>query len=619
MCEIVFSSLNWYVHSLRKMHLDNGWDWAMVRNDKMVSDVWDYAKSLEAIAKKEKGETPLKEDGKPKKKRGKPYSKDNADDDVKEPLAKKGRKGSSDAAPSGRPTLPPNTFPPIAPRPSLTSILPTPALTPATSPPGSKGSGRGENGLVLPTIAQSGLKTEPWDLNSRSQPYQPPFALPRPSPTASNSGFTPANISCTLPVNQTHFPQASAPTPTPVSRHPRVNMNNLDDIVIASLRNIEEYRNSQSCAPARRQRIDSLLSFLLQPTPATTAAALEVSQQAAPAVQSVVQRESHAGPANGGNRGLLLPNMVSSSRTELTSTTTAYDIPGTPAVDSPRAHTSNPQASNSILPLPLPHDPSAVFTADASQLDPHDGEMLEAETPPPEVEMLEAVTPPPDSQQTSVSAPPQQQKKPPTPITTPEEVHPAILANALASVTQPKRPSPPVPTPVIVEATPSTSVEYSSTPCSGCRKLKIKCDRVRPSCGPCVKRSAKKGVEVVCAWPEDVVVVREEVARGGVDGMDEDGGGDVEVKVLPITPESVVTKERGEGTEEDEEVHEDRMDVDGEERNGRDESGSERGSGSESGSESGGASGGGSGSGEAEGSRNGDDEDTNSGDEMQED
>ncbi|KAJ3180618.1 hypothetical protein HDU85_004022 [Gaertneriomyces sp. JEL0708] len=44
--EIQFSSLNWYVHSMRKLHEENGWEWEDVRNDPVVVEKWNAAKSL---------------------------------------------------------------------------------------------------------------------------------------------------------------------------------------------------------------------------------------------------------------------------------------------------------------------------------------------------------------------------------------------------------------------------------------------------------------------------------------------------------------------------------------------------------------------------------------------
>ncbi|TPX69474.1 hypothetical protein SpCBS45565_g02430 [Spizellomyces sp. 'palustris'] len=44
--EIQFSSLNWYLHSMRKLHNENGWEWDSVRKHPTVVEAWNAAKAL---------------------------------------------------------------------------------------------------------------------------------------------------------------------------------------------------------------------------------------------------------------------------------------------------------------------------------------------------------------------------------------------------------------------------------------------------------------------------------------------------------------------------------------------------------------------------------------------
>ncbi|KAI9095623.1 hypothetical protein DFS34DRAFT_185282 [Phlyctochytrium arcticum] len=48
--EIQFSSLNWYLHSMRKLHADNSWEWNTVRQDPTVVEAWNAAKALSTEA-----------------------------------------------------------------------------------------------------------------------------------------------------------------------------------------------------------------------------------------------------------------------------------------------------------------------------------------------------------------------------------------------------------------------------------------------------------------------------------------------------------------------------------------------------------------------------------------
>ncbi|KAJ3004262.1 hypothetical protein HKX48_001351, partial [Thoreauomyces humboldtii] len=47
---IQFSSLNWYLHSMRKLHVENGWDWDNVRKAPVVTVAFEAAKALASQA-----------------------------------------------------------------------------------------------------------------------------------------------------------------------------------------------------------------------------------------------------------------------------------------------------------------------------------------------------------------------------------------------------------------------------------------------------------------------------------------------------------------------------------------------------------------------------------------
>ncbi|KAJ3049916.1 hypothetical protein HK097_009090, partial [Rhizophlyctis rosea] len=517
--EIVFSSLNWYVHSLRKMHLDNGWDWATVRNDPLVTDVWEKARHLgdEVSASKKKDDPPVEgETPKPKKKRGKPYT---LPEEIR--AAKKGRLDDADGNVTLSAVKSKAALPAIAPKPS---ILSTPATTPGGSPPGGTYLGRSEeNSVVLPSIASAGLRLEGWD-NQQRQQYRLQLPVP-PQPAATPGDPTPTSVPHNLTINlQPPFAHISgAPSQqrrvAPTPRSARANFQQLDEIVNVSLRNIQEYRNSRNCHPARRQRIDALLSFIHRPVVADQQPQRVETRTLQPIVlpKTTIQQTPNGGPST-----IQLPSLTTSIAAFANTRPTERLILPRPEIPQQSHPTTIETDLRPILPLPLPHDSNSIFTAETNQQIRTSPQITSPNPPPhrplPSVHTILSPNPTPaifiPTTTAAAAIPSMTPRIKIKPLSPPPQVTLPPPPQAKSASPAPQQQS---------STTSSTSstlppADIFPTPCSMCRTRKIKCDRVRPESGPCVRGSAKRGTNLACSW---------EVRKNGA-------GGKVEVPVEEV-------------------------------------------------------------------------------------